>query len=295
MKTQFLFLISVIFSLNTISQPSNEEDKPENMMFIPSGSFTMTIDENGNPMNINVTVDGFWMSDEITNAEYREFGEFVKNNPELEISWVDLARLAKDRELGITNTTREDYLNCVRNSIIADNIIDNSKMPYTDYFDNEKYNDYPVVGVSQENAKYYCIWRTDKENRIRQNEGKVYNHHVYRLPLEEEWAYVASHTKAVKKDKSNSKIQPSKSGKQNDFGLYNLAGNVSEWTASVKENRWTVPKDDTAQKDMKIYRGGSWRTGLDLEKRNELNNCDAVEYVGFRIVQSDSKIIATAH
>lgn len=290
MKNLFLILISFSFLLNTFSQPSNVEDKPDNMVFIPAGSYTMTIEENNNPRNISVSVDAFWMSDEITNSEYREFVDFVKINPDMEICWIDLARLAKDREIGITNTKREDYLNCVQNSDIVNNIIDTKNMPYLDYFDNAKYDDYPVVGVSQENARYYCIWRSNKENRIRQEEGKTYNYYDYRLPIEAEWAYVASHTHInKKKSKTKSKIKPSKSGPINDFGLHNIEGNVSEWTASSKVNRWTNQPDETVNKDMIIYRGGSWKSDLDLEERNELNNSVAKAYIGFRIVQSCSK------
>lgn len=288
MKNLFLILISFSFLPNTFSQPSSVEDKPNNMVFIPAGTFTMTIEENNNPMNISASVDAFWMSDEITNSEYREFVDFVKNNPVLELCWIDFDHLAQDQENGVTNTKREDYLICVQNSEIIDNIIDTKNMPYADYFNNAKYDAYPVVGVSQENARYYCIWRSDKENRTRQKEGKTYNYHNYRLPVEAEWAYVASHT-LIKKNKSKSKIKPSKSGPKNDFGLYNFEGNVSEWTASSKENRWTNQPDETVDKDMIIYRGGSWKSGLDLEERNELNNSEAKAYIGFRIVQSYSK------
>lgn len=290
MKNLFLILIGFSFFLNTFSQPGNVEDKPNNMVLIHAGTFTMTIEENNNPMNISASVDAFWMSDEITNSEYREFVDFVKNNPELELCWIDLNHLAKDRGNGVTNTKHENYLMCVQNSEIIDNIIDTKNTPYADYFSNVKYDDYPVVGVSQENARYYCIWRSDKENRIRQKEGKAYNYHDYRLPVEAEWAYVASHTLIKKKrSKSKAKIKPSKSGQRNEFGLYNFAGNVSEWTASSKENRWTNQPDETVDKDIKIYRGGSWKSGLDLEERNELNNSDAKAYIGFRIVKSYSK------
>jgi formylglycine-generating enzyme required for sulfatase activity len=288
MKTQFLIIIFLSLFLNGFCQlSSKDESAPKDMVFIPAGNFTMPIQENNIAHEITVSVHAFWMSDEITNSVYREFADFVRDHPDWEICWVDLASLAKDRELGITNTKREDYLHCVRNSDIIDNIIDKENLPYADYFDNEKYNDYPVVGVSQENARYYCIWRSDMENRKRQKEGKTYNYNDYRLPIEAEWAYVASHTLIKKKkNKSNSKIKPSKSGKQNDFGLYNFAGNVSEWTASSKENRMTASNEDNPNKDMKIVRGGSWKTDLDPDKRNELNQSEGKDYIGFRIVQS---------
>ena len=90
--------------------------------------------------------------------------------------------------------------------------------------------------------------------------------------------------------------------KANDFGLYDMAGNVSEWTSTAyteslnkltsdlnPEYRYDAAKEDPYKMKRKIVRGGSWkdvahnlRSDLRMwEYQNEQRS-----YIGFRNVRS---------
>lgn len=132
----------------------------------------------------------------------------------------------------------------------------------SNYFWHPAYDDYPVVGVSQEQAKAYCYWYS---KRIREIHGaEVANlFGEFRLPTDEEWQYLTMNS--LKQDSllngSKLKMLPNANlnntidanqfrlstqeygfplpeivmqGQSDFYGLYHLYGNVSEWTSSTK-------------------------------------------------------------
>ena len=196
------------------------------------------------------------------------------------------------------------------------------------YFSNGGYNEYPVVGVSWEQANAFAAWRTDFLKRSLGKDG-IYVER-FRLPTEAEWEYAAragvSENKypwegdlPMTEDKgcfyANFKPQEgnyvqdghlitSKVGTYapNDFGLYDMAGNVSEWTSTAftesvsklqgdlnPEYRYDASQDDPYRMKRKIVRGGSWkdvqhniRSDIRMwEYQNEQRS-----YIGFRCVRT---------
>jgi sulfatase modifying factor 1 len=86
----------------------------------------------------------------------------------------------------------------------------------------------------------------------------------------------------------------------NDFGLYNMAGNVAEWTSSLyyeggynfqhdmnPDIRWNAKDSDPPRMKRKVLRGGSWKDVgyfLQTSTRNYEYQDTAKSYIGFRCV-----------
>ena len=228
-----------------------------------------------------------------------------------------------------------DFLNTYIVNIYPDttawiNDFDNAyNEPYVRmYFAHGGYSNYPVVGVSWEQANAFANWRTEYLRRSLGKEG-VYVE-PYRLPTDAEWEYAAragedenmypwSGDLPLTEDKgccyANFKPQKGNYVKDgqlitsqvgtyspNDFGLYDMAGNVSEWTSTAytesvgkitndlnPEYRYDAAKEDPYRMKRKIVRGGSWkdvahniRSDIRMwEYQNEQRS-----YIGFRCVRS---------
>lgn len=201
--------------------------------------------------------------------------------------------------------------------------------PYTKmYFYHDGYGDYPVVGVSWEQATAFCHWRTTYFNnaQITHKQPIVQD---YRLPTESEWEYAARGGRNLSMYPwggtyirtargcflANFKPQhgnyvadgwmvAAKVGSfpPNDYGLYDMAGNVSEWTSSAfHESNYSFVNDlnpsynyNSRQTDpeilkRKVIRGGSWKDiGLYLQcaTRSFEYQTETKSFIGFRCVRS---------
>jgi len=201
--------------------------------------------------------------------------------------------------------------------------------PWTkQYFWHPGYDDYPVVGVSWKQATAFCIWRTRFHNSALKAEGD-YPVQDYRLPTESEWEYAARGGLALnmypwggpytRNDKgcflANFKplrgnyvddgglvTLPVGSYEPNEFGLYDMAGNVAEWTSGAyDESAYSfthdmnpnyehnaLPDDPPALK-RKVIRGGSWKDigyYLQCATRTYEYQDTAKSYIGFRCVRT---------
>ena len=196
------------------------------------------------------------------------------------------------------------------------------------YFNHPGYDNYPVVGVTWEQAEAYCAWRTEHYKRgLRLPAGQIVE--PYRLPTEAEWEYAArmgnsrivypwgteeirscegcfyGNFKPGDGDYTADKhliTAPVSSYPPNDFGLFDMAGNVAEWTSTAwstsglrhindvnPELNYRADIHDSRDLTRKVIKGGSWK---DIARYVRANNRAqapqnaAHSYIGFRCVRS---------
>ena len=194
------------------------------------------------------------------------------------------------------------------------------------YFSNPAYNDYPVVGVTWEQANAYCAWRTEY---LLKGLGPAARYvQRYRLPTEAEWEYAARgkdqnefpwDNEAVasgkgcfyanfKTDNGNytkdGNLITSRVGiySANSNGLYDMAGNVAEWTSTIyteagveamndinPQLKYNAAQEDPYRLKRKSVRGGSWKDPESYIRsawRSAEYQNQPRSYIGFRCVRS---------
>ncbi len=198
----------------------------------------------------------------------------------------------------------------------------------TRYFWHPAYDNYPVVGISWKQASAFCIWRTGLLNAALSIAGQPAVHE-YRLPIESEWEYAArgglehsmypwggyytrnkegcflANFKPLRGnyiDDGGSVTLAVGTYQPNDYGLYDMAGNVAEWTANAYDEsayifthdlnpdyKYNALPDDPPVLKRKVIRGGSWKDiGYYLQNgaRSYEYQDTSKSYIGFRCVRS---------
>ncbi len=217
----------------------------------------------------------------------------------------------------------------------------NSQMTFMaqNYFNHFAFDNHPVIGVTWKQARAYTYWRSIAG-------APVANYHylrsyqlTYSLPTEAQWQYAASGSVNFEGDNDNSLLRydrrgkagrfmvnfkqqegdyvedgsiftlPVKSYAPNSFGVFNMAGNVSEWTldafspsaAEFVHDLNPVLLYDAADNDplamkRKVVRGGSWKDNADLlniATRNYEIQDIPHSYIGFRCVMPAPELISS--
>tara|TARA_B000000609_G_C24175408_1_gene353521 strand:- start:438 stop:2066 length:1629 start_codon:yes stop_codon:yes gene_type:complete len=328
------------FELNTKFE---EQETGPGLMFIEGGTFTMGRVEQDvmyswDNVPRRVTVSSFYLDEtEVTNADYLEYLYWTKRM--------------------YNNSYPEVY-----KKILPDTLVWRDKLGYNEPFVNAylrhpAYRNYPVVGVSWQQATDYCAWRTDRVNErilidagilkedkdgdqgddntfnteaylkgqyegvVKRNPKNLTNENYgsgektriirmedglllpdYRLPTEAEWEFAALGYvgNTIEENIGDRRLYPWNSGSMrnphpknqgeimanfkrgrgdnmgvagnlndnaditapvrsywpNDYGLYNMAGNVSEWVMDV----YRPESENTARTDHRAFRGNVFKT-----------------------------------
>ncbi|MEM1258556.1 MAG: gliding motility lipoprotein GldK [Bacteroidota bacterium] len=237
-------------------------------------------------------------------------------------NWMDIESAARAR-----TGKRSDFIKSEQLEIYPDTTVWIRDFEYSynepmhnDYFWHDAYSDYPVVGVNWQQAKAFCHWRTKFKNDDQKSRGKQFVNQ-FRLPTEAEWEYAArggieggtypwggpyvisdtgcfmANFKPQRGDYAADAALytvEAKSYEPNDFNLYNMAGNVSEWTNSSYDPgaydyvSTMNPNAGAGQNKRKVIRGGSWKDVayfLQVSTRDYEYQDSARSYIGFRTVQ----------
>jgi len=206
------------------------------------------------------------------------------------------------------------------------------------YFTNKAFESYPVVGVNWKQARAYSNWRGIISGS--QDEGLKDFGLRFNLPTEAQWEYAASggenNAETVAGNvaayttinvvpsyvnKKSKKVLPIANFKQGDgnytkdgstytlpvksyapnlFGIYNMQGNVAEWTLDAYSPSarefvddlnpvllFDAPDDDVDVMKRKVVRGGSWKDNagdMNTATRNYEVQSTSHSYIGFRCV-----------
>ena len=250
----FLFITNhLCFGQQNYEQKIPGTEKTISMVFIPGGDFTMgsARTEKGHfadeaPQH-QISISPFWMA-------------------EFEITW-DLYTLFMERKIDTYQTNAND----AQEVFLDVDAVSGATTPYVDMSFGMGTDGYPAICMTHLAAVKFCEWLSAMTGNF------------YRLPTEAEWEYAcrAGTTSAYSfgetsenlseyawySDNSEGAYHKVGQKKPNDWGLFDMHGNVSEWTLDAYEintyrNRQMKNAENPYVSPTKTYprvvRGGSW-------------------------------------
>jgi formylglycine-generating enzyme len=263
MTTKSLFTVLLIFPLacttNTNKSDDKEKKSSSGMVWIPGGEFLMGTDdtqayEHERPAH-KVKVNGFWMDEtEVTNAQFQEFVKaagyvtIAERTPE----WTELRKQLPpetpkpaDSLLvpGALVFTRPPQAVTLNDYSLWWKWVPGAswKHPSGPHTNIEGRLNHPVVQIAYEDAVAYCAWSdkrlpTEAEWEFASRGGKDQQRYAWGTEVSPNGKMMAntfqgSFPVADLKEDGFDSTAPVKSFPSNTYGLYDIIGNVWEWTS----------------------------------------------------------------
>lgn len=270
----FIILTSIISSCNSTPKADAEH---EGMVWIEGGTYNVG-NEGSEAKNVEgpvyeVQVDGFWMDEtEVTNAEFRQFVEATgyKTVAERPVDWEEIKKQLPAGTPRPPDSILQPGSLVFEPSQVA-NLYDISqwwkwelgadwKHPHGPNSSIEGKDNHPVVHIAFEDAQAYADWAgkslpTEAQWEIAALGGNGPSNFAWGNELTPEGKYLANYFQGTFPD-GNSKADgyqttaPVKSFPPNDYGLYDMIGNVWEWTSD-----WYRPDTHRSNKAIANVRG----------------------------------------
>ena len=283
-----LLLLPLLFAFGKNKKPQTSKYLTKHYVKVPAGYlYTDATSFNGQIQNQGQVKDScsdFYISStEITNINWKQFLSYLKTN----------------------NRTKEYNANVLDTTVWRNKLAYNE--PFVDYYyQHPAYEEYPVVGITLTQAQAYASWLTEifamrdqevkitfsvptKKQWIRAARGESASEFPWGSPYlrNKNGEFLSNHkavgTENIHMDRSTNKLvvvstgaygaestitAPAESYYPNQFGIYNMSGNVAE-----------LVSDDT------VAMGGSWNdTGYDVRVESEQPATEAKSTIGFRVV-----------
>lgn len=246
------------------------------------------------------------------------------------VEYFDLTEAAKRENAGMP---RKNFIVKWNQKIYPDTLVWMRDFSYSynepmtkRYLNHPAFGNYPVVGVNWKQAMAFCYWRSHLQNTYLEKKNFAIDGD-YRLPSEAEWEYAArgGRTNSMypwgnyyTRNKKGCLLANFKPGRgnyaedggfytvradaywPNDYGLFNMSGNVAEWTGSYfyegaynfmsdmsPDIRYDAKDSDHPREKRKVVRGGSWKDVaymIQVSTRSSEYLDTAKSYIGFRCV-----------
>lgn len=237
---------------------------------VPGGTFTMIDEDSGN--RHEVAVDSFWIGKyEITWDQYNLFAQGDLNELRSEFYKVMYdVDINMDADAYSSPSLTDEVLEMLREADVPADVISKPSPAYSDMTSGMGTDGFPAISMTHYAAHMFTKWLTIKTGEF------------YRLPTEAEWEYACRagmndnystpsgsdlERQAWHRGNSDRKYQPVASKDPNGFGIYNMLGNVTEWTLDqYHEDYFAELESEPARnpwfKPTELYprsvRGGSW-------------------------------------